>query len=276
VNTSSDEQWFSANLHPQDGRKDCQIQIPQLPAATVQIRFTGMHGRKNLRQAFDFYKFVLEHMPVSATGRYRLADFGGGWGRVTRFFLREVPSDKIVLLDCLTDAVDCARSLDPPFDVVHTDVMPPLTLAAASTDCCIAFSVFSHLGEQACFSWIQHLGEILVPGGKLIFTTRGKWQLRRLRLHKRLAYIYKLFRRGNAHDLITSHATLAQIEQRYDDGIFQFFPTGGGGELTDDFYGETWIPEKWMKERYRSLGFSRCEFFLESGTVTQCAFVLTK
>jgi hypothetical protein len=66
------------------------------------------------------------------------------------------------------------------------------------------------------------------------------------------------------------------IERLYDSGAFQFYPTGGGGELTDDFYGETWITEKWMNEKYRSLGYSRYEFFTEFATVDQCVFVLTK
>ncbi|GGY15873.1 methyltransferase [Rhodanobacter panaciterrae] len=276
MNTLSDEQWLAANLDPHTYREKSKIDIPGLPPSDVQVRFTGMHGNANLRQAFDFYKFALQHMPTASVGRYRLVDFGGGWGRVTRFFLREVDADRLLLLDCLSDAVECARSLKPPFNVVHTNAQPPLPLEMASADCCIAFSVFSHLSEKACIGWIQHLGELLVPGGTLIFTTRGKWQIERLRLHKRLGFIYKLLRRGNVHEQVTSHASLDQIEQRYDDGLFQFFPTGGGGELTEDFYGETWIPEQWMREKYSSLGFRRCEFFQEQSSITQCTFVLTK
>ena len=278
MNSLSDPQWLAANLDPSTYRGTAAIDIPGLPPADVQIRFTGMHGATNLGQAFDFYKFVLQHMPAASVGRYRLIDFGGGWGRVTRFFLREVDASQLLLLDCLSDAVECARSLSPPFDVVQTNAQPPLPpqLEEATADCCIAFSVFSHLSEKACFDWIQHLGELLLPGGTLIFTTRGKWQIERFRLHKRLGFIYKLFRRGSVLEKITSRATLDQVAQRYGDGEFQFFPTGGGGELTDDFYGETWMPETWMRERYRSLGFSRCEFFPEQSTITQCTFVLTK
>jgi hypothetical protein len=49
-----------------------------------------------------------------------------------------------------------------------------------------------------------------------------------------------------------------EIERRYLAGEFLFYSTGGGGELSENFYGETWIPEGWMRERFVSLGFSRC------------------
>jgi hypothetical protein len=66
------------------------------------------------------------------------------------------------------------------------------------------------------------------------------------------------------------------IQQRYEEGEFQFYPTGGGGELTTDFYGEAWITERWMEHNFRALGFSKYEFFPERGAIDQCIFVLTK
>jgi hypothetical protein len=50
----------------------------------------------------------------------------------------------------------------------------------------------------------------------------------------------------------------------------------GGGELSEDVFGKTWIPECWLKKSYVSLGFSACDFYTEFKTVDQCVFVLTK
>ena len=150
------------------------------------------------------------------------------------------------------------------------------------TDCCIAFSVFSHLSEQACEMWLRHLGELLVPGGTLIITTRGRQHIRWIRQLRRAASwwsLRNLLRRPrNEHDddLVRLLPHPDEIESRYRKGEFLFYPTGGGGELDQNFYGETWIPEEWMRERHRSLGFSRCEFFTEFATVNQCVFVLVK
>ncbi len=66
------------------------------------------------------------------------------------------------------------------------------------------------------------------------------------------------------------------IREIYDRGVFQFYPVGGGGELSKDFYGETWIPKSWLEKKYTSFGFSACEFYTEFETVDQCVFVLTK
>lgn len=278
----TDEQWLAANLNPKADYPQLDFRIPDLPSEEVQVRFTGACGLVNLQQAFDFYRFVLQHMPKVETGRYCILDFGGGWGRITRFFLREYGADRLALVDCLTDAVDTARSLNPPFQVFHTDVQPPLPFDRGSIGCCIAFSVFSHLSQSALEGWLRHLGELLAPGGTLIFTTRGMQQIhwiRRLRRRTPLNSVRTLlgFSR-NEHDdnLLKLLPHPDEIEQRYQKGEFQFYPTGGGGELSENFYGETWIPETWLKERHRALGFSFCEFFTEFDTVNQCVFVLQK
>jgi hypothetical protein len=257
----SDTHWLKANLDPAAGRAELGIRIPDLPPDDVQVRFTGRSGRANLEQAFEFYRFVLTHLPREQRGRFRLIDFGGGWGRVLRFFLRDYPAERFILFDCLTDAVECARSLKPPYAVLQNGVAPPLPLEAACADCCYAFSVFSHLSERACAGWLSHLGELLVPNGRLIFTTRG------------IRHIEFLRHSGSPSGRLP-HPD--ELERRYAAGEFQFYPTGGGGELTDDFYGEAWITERWMDNSCRTLGFRRSEFVPEFGTVDQCVFVLTK
>src|SRR5882724_5775755 len=95
----SDGEWFDANLHPQMYREKLGIQIPDLPPGEVQMRFTGRAGRENLQQAFDFYEFVLAKVSQDDIVGHRLLDFGGGWGRILRFFLREFPAERLILVD---------------------------------------------------------------------------------------------------------------------------------------------------------------------------------
>lgn len=260
----SDQAWLEANLNPALGRQQTGIAIPDLPPEDVQMRFTARHGRDNLQQAFDFYKMVLDHLPVERKGQFRLIDFGGGWGRVLRLFLRETPAEELLLVDCMTDAVECARGLHPPFSVLQNAPAPPLPSDITSADCCYAFSVFSHLSEAAFRAWLRCFSDVLVPGGKLIFTTRGTRQIQYL---KQLAPDAPMRLRLPHPD---------KILRRYRAGDFQFYRTGGGGELTDDFYGEAWIPRLWMERNSASLGFGRCEFLEEFESVDQCVFILTK
>jgi hypothetical protein len=263
----SDYEWLEANLDPAAYRTRLGIQIPDLPPDEVQLRFAGRLGRANLQHAFDFYKFVLAHLPKLRRDRYNILDFGGGWGRVLRFFLREFPAERLILADCLTDAVEYARSLNSSFNIIHSDVNPPLSLAGGSIGLCYSFSVFSHLAERSCADWLCHFAQLLVPGGNLIITTRGKAQIE---------YLETLAQADSPNPLLALLPSPEIIRKRYEQGFFQFYPAGGGGELTPDFYGETWIPRKWLEDRYASLGYSACQYYPEFETVDQCVFVLTK
>lgn len=261
------EAWLEANLDPQNYRSKLGIGIPDLPSDEIQVRFNGRAGRENLQQAFDFYNFVLTHQPDLYMEQYDVLDFGGGWGRVLRMFLREFPAERLVLVDCLTAAIECGRSLNGPFNIIHTEVNPPLPLLKGTIGIVYAYSVFSHLPEQLCCDWFRHFTELLIPGGKLIFTTRGLSQL---------DYIDRLEKTDTPYSLARYILGTEVMRERYDRGVFQFYPAAGGGELTSENFGETWIPKPWLEERHRSLGFSGCEFYTEFETVDQCVFVLTK
>lgn len=188
-----------------------------------------------------------------------------------------------MLADCLTEAIDCANGLRPPYKVVKNDVVPPLPFARASVETCYAFSVFSHLSEKAARNWITHLGEVLVDGGKLFITTRGPRQIEAVRsARSQVSLIKGILKRKilRRNDHSTKLQTLLphpdKVKELLEQGMFQWYPTGGGGELSDDFYGEAWIPKKWMQENHTSLGFRCYEFFPETGAINQCIFVLTK
>jgi len=267
----SDQEWFEANLNPQLYRETYRARLgfglPDIPTDEIQWRFAGRSGRENLQQAFDFYKFVLGKLPQGGTGKYDLLDFGAGWGRILRLFLREFKPERLVLVDCLSDAVEQARSLNYPFKIIHSRVDPPLPLEKGSIGAAYAFSVFSHLSESACYNWLRHFADLLVPGGKLIISTRGEAHIN---------YLDSLTRANSPNQLLEFLPAPELIRSEYEKGVFQFYPMGGGGELSEEFYGESWIPRQWLEERHLSLGFSACEFQREFEAVDQCVFVLTK
>lgn len=280
----SDANWLAFNLDP----KSSTISLPTLPDAETQIMFTGRAGRPNLQQAFEFYKFVSQHMPPDIGAPYRVVDFGGGWGRILRFFLRETAPDRLALADCLGSAIDCAKSLKPSYKIIKNEVAPPLPLDKASVDAFYAFSVFSHLSEKATLSWLAHFAELLTDGGKVFITTRGARHIEVVRKiqdgptlvdHlKNLAktLLGRITEAGHISRLREELPPAGTIASRLERGEFQFYPMGGTDELSDNFYGETWIPEKWIRDNCQSLGFKRYERFAEFGTIDQCVFVLTK
>jgi hypothetical protein len=265
----SDDEWFKAIDISNGTRNPAHPNIPGLPSSDVQLRFSGRNGTDNLRQAFDFYRFCLRSIgAIGDTGR--ILDFGCGWGRIARFWLRETDPTRIWCVDAMAAAVDLLRATGIRAHALQCDPVPPIEGLPEHFRLIYAFSVFSHLSEQVALQWMEYFAAHLEPGGYFIFTTRGKQylaDLRHLRMHPP----------EDAHQ--TRMMTLAppqdEIESRYAAGEFVFFGTGGGGELTDDFYGEAIIPEAWLRVTAR-MGFSSCVLHENVPGVDQAVVILEK
>lgn len=275
----SDADWFEMNCRPgtEVNIMGSSFQVPLLPPDDVQLRFTGRTSRQNLEQAFEFYKLVLDQ----STNLESVVDFGGGWGRILRFFLREVKPDQLYLLDCLADAIDEAKRTNAPFHIIQTIPGQSFPLTNDSIDVVYAFSVFSHLSEAASRQSLREFSRILKKDGIAVITTRGQWHFDYLRKCK-ASYLSKckalLTNKPLDHIEQVSQAIpdMDELEKALARGEYQFFPTGGGGELSSDFYGEAWIGENWIKENLRELGYSSYELYLEKGSIDQVTFVLHK
>jgi hypothetical protein len=81
--------------------------LPSMPDEADQLRFTGGFGDATLTQAYAFYrvvkKFALESGLPWITGENQanegadgdIVDFGCGWGRITRFFLKDIAPERL-------------------------------------------------------------------------------------------------------------------------------------------------------------------------------------
>jgi hypothetical protein len=266
------EQWFDANDRAAQSRNGVHADMPGVPDADAQIRFTGRSGTENLRQAFHFYQFCLHsisaHGAIGDTGR--ILDFGCGWGRLARFWLREADPSRIWCVDAMAEAIDLLRATGMPAHALQCNPVPPVEGLPERFRLIYAFSVFSHLSETVALQWMEYFADRLEPGGHFIFTTRGKQylaDLRRLRMHPP----------EDEHQIRMMAVAPPQeeIETRYAAGEFVFFGTGGGGELTDDFYGEAIISEAWLRVTAR-LGFSSCVLRENVPDVDQAVVILQK
>ena len=244
----SDDEWFELQFDPTLAREKFGIKIPRLPSDDIQIGFTGLSGRQNLRQAFNFYRHTLSHCPLSA--KSRALDFGCGWGRISRFFLRELPPKNIYVADTMEFAIECLRNIGAPFAVIHNQPRPPIHGITEPLDLVVSYSVFSHLSQEYFHAWTDHLLGLLRSGGYFVFTTRGQFFIDHLKhLHSA---------KEEPHATLAEHIRRlkedmpppAEIERRYRGGEFQFYPIGGAAELTSDFFGEAFIPRSYVERHY--------------------------
>ena len=256
--------WYELQFKPAEALKYYGIPVPGLPPDDVQIRFTGRTSQDNLKQAFSFYQYVCRVCQLNKINSPKVLDFGGGWGRIARLFLRDTKPELITVADCLSDSIKWLRMTSNPCNIIKNDPFPPIVGLDAGYDVIYAFSVFSHLSENYLNAWVDYLITYLRPGARLVITTRG---------HHFIDSLKRRHSEGIVDDLTKTLPNPEEVSARYAKGEFQFYPTGGGGELHSDFYGETLIPRTYFEKKY---GSQLVSFTEDVENVDQAVVVLRK
>ena len=134
-------EWYWFNVYGDRTFRSLRGYLPSLPPEELQVRFTGSHGEQTLREAFSFYRVVSQ---AASSSRPKVAmDFGCGWGRMTRFFIKDFPKDKLFGVDPLSEVIEASRATNPWATFEEIDLRPPINLPSSSVDLIFAFSVFS-------------------------------------------------------------------------------------------------------------------------------------
>jgi SAM-dependent methyltransferase len=226
---------------------------PAMPSEEIQTAYVGSSGLAAMREAGEFYRQVQELLRSRDGAVGRLLDFGCGWGRIYRLFLRD--SDKLVGVDIDSGCIAICRSALPDGDFEVCGVEPPLGFAEHSFDTVAAYSVFSHLAERVFTSWMLEFSRVLAPGGRVFFTTLK-------RAH--LAVWDGLSQSGNAHyraALRDASFEKGEWSCAADQGErVLFVPTGGGDMRSASFYGEAIISRSYLDRVLPELGFELLVF----------------
>lgn len=242
----TDDFWFWCAT--EGYRHDARLRaiLPTLPSEEEQFHFTGAAGDDTLREAFAFYTLVrslcrqhMVHAPET------VLDFGCGWGRIVRFFAKDVDRERLWGIDCTPEAIDLCKATnrDARFSLVAP--LPPSQLPENAFDLVYSYSVFSHLSEDAHLAWLAEFRRILKPGGLLIATTRPREFI--LTCAKaRAANETRDWALGTASAFPNTEDALA----RFDRGEFLYHGVGGGGVLDQSFFGETCIPQQYVRAQW--------------------------
>jgi SAM-dependent methyltransferase len=170
---TSDEVWRWLCL---EGRESCPFLQDYLPGQTgdseLETRLVGSSGAEMLAEGFRIYalfKGLYEQHVGPLVPSSRVLDFGCGFGRVTRFFLKNIAPENLIGIDQSDDVLAVASDRWNPH--YKCESLPPTNFEDQSFDLIYAFSVFSHLSEEVHDQWLDEFERLLKPGGLLALTT---------------------------------------------------------------------------------------------------------
>jgi hypothetical protein len=235
------------------------VQFPGFPEQELQNRIHGNYGTTAITESARFFKFVKERTYVAApraSGK-RLLDFGSGWGRIIRPFMRDFEFKDLYGFEPNFLFCALARSLNPYVTFLPGGFTPAAELPANFFHLMVGWSIFSHLSPSSAISWLTEAARVVLPGGMCVFTTWGDRFLRRLQ---------KEADDRSAGKEIHWYSSIC-IER----GDFVWF-TGGKSTL----YGEAFVSELALRSiiGQHSLPFALVAF--DKVTLGQDAFVLKR
>jgi ubiquinone/menaquinone biosynthesis C-methylase UbiE len=239
--------------------------LPVFPSDTIQANTTGQSGIATLREAFIFYKNCIntfKELDKPVTDGNRILDFGVGWGRIARFFLRETPLSNIHGVDVTPEFTAICRDTFQSENFVTCQPQPPTSLPDNNYDFIVGYSVFSHLSEDTCMAWMKEFDRILKPDGIVAITTRGRpffdfCESQKVKKTGIKLLLQKLLGEKKPFGYLEALGRLFknfdEARAKYDRGEFvhsNIQGVGGGGSLNTTFYGETFIPETYARRAY--------------------------
>ena len=267
------EAWFarltrSVAEPTQDG-----LRFPDFPSADIQRQFVGSAYEDALNEAARFYQFTQEgttrpRYARSAGGGY--LDFGAGWGRIGRFFLRDFPAEQMAGVDIDPDMVAFCRgaSLPGQFETIANG--QPLPFAKGQFRLITAYSVFTHLPPPLFKAWLSELMRVLKPGGLLVFTVEPP---------RFLDFLEGADPASDNAWLAALSAHKGRIPGLRDDlnrdGI-AYLPSGGGAYRDVDVYGDTTVTPAFLAKAAAARGGDLVTFIDDPSRFWQAAAIIQR
>lgn len=200
--------------------------LPKMPSDQVQRDWTGTSGSILLEQSLAFINHVVHTTgDAGAMASKRVLDFGIGWGRLARLWLKYLPPQQVSGCDAWDVSIQHARDCGLQNTIVHSDaLLGTLPFQSKAFDLVYAFSIFTHLSERSFIGCLRGIREMLDVDGRVIFTVRPRnfWALR---------------------------PDLQQQQQLLKSTTFAFVPSNG----LEDF-GDTTVSYDWLEKAVAKAG----------------------
>jgi ubiquinone/menaquinone biosynthesis C-methylase UbiE len=140
----------------------------------MQIHSVGSAYETALGEAARFYSFVRQACATNGEpihARTKILDFGVGWGRIIRFFLKDTDQKCLYGVDVSEQFLEAARQTGCQADLQKIEPLGSMSCHPDATfDLVYAYSVFTHLPEAVQDRWLSEIRRVLRPGGIFVAT----------------------------------------------------------------------------------------------------------
>ncbi|WP_296706060.1 class I SAM-dependent methyltransferase [Rhodoblastus sp.] len=265
----ADDNWKDVWLTTETCSNIQGIEFPTIPEQQLQSQIHGSSSWQiSMGEAFAFYEFVKSSGALD--GAKCFLDFGCGWGRMTRPFMRDFDLGKIYGFEPNALHAIIARSLNPYFTVFTGGFSPDGSIPKDWFDLVVGWSIFSHLSEKSLKEWLTEICSVLRPGGHAVFTTWG------IRFLKRLQGEQALLDAGQEIHWYSKQCLdgVGNISKRiadYENGDFIWFTNTDSTE-----YGEAFLGEKALNRFVSELDLPMEVTTFDATSLAQDVFILRK
>ena len=269
----SNEEWLDVMKQSVTSPEIDNLNFPGFPPEEIQIMWVGVAGVAGVQHSFEFYKDIhslAEKLDFPIGRQTKLLDFGCGWGRHIRYFLKDIPYCNIYGVDPNQNIIGYCMNDVKYGNFTHTPYMPKLHFDDDSFDLIYSFSVFSHLSEMAANAWFSELNRILRPGGMVVFTVRDNQFINEIEHMKRPEANITDYQQT----LIDTFGDTDRLRERYENGEHIYFATHQSNEIKD-IYGDAIIPPAYIEKNLSTM-FSRIESLPTTVTRNQAVWGMIK
>lgn len=221
------------------------IRLPGFASETLQRNTVGSAGQQALHEGQLFYGLIKKYtgqLGAPLRPDSRILDFGCGWGRYLRYFLKDTLASNLYGVDVDPMMTDACKQSFPYGDFTTVQPLPPTGFPNGQFDLIFAYSVFSHLSAPAADAWIEEFSRLLAPGGLLIVTTQGRDFVSYCQQIRDSIALTGTVQHPWHENLAKAFVDSGACLRAYDQGEHLFSPTGGGDARPSTFYGEALVP----------------------------------
>jgi len=237
----SERDWCEAIIRSarEPGYSIGGIELPNFPEERLQnLTIKDGASESMLRGANKLYQHVKSacsdlNQPVNADTK--ILDFGCGWGRIVRFFLKEIDINNIYGVEVLQELAEACESTFNTKNFHTIEQSGSLPFEDGMFDVVFANSVFSHLNVDLNMHWLNEIERVTKPGGVAALTIIDTEK-------------FESMSKSGSQWFESLGVDCDSTREKLNSGEFIWVSTNRTGSL--DGYGLTFIPVDWINENW--------------------------